>query len=137
MTCLINEWFRSRFSKLGQESWRVTQKVLSTQNIPCCVFMDTMFWEECMTSMHICLHISLYGYFLIKNKQIVDGRRNKYPFFSQCRWVTGVTDPSTKNWKLVSLVSPNKLAPIKGSAENGDRWHFYILFFYDLPRENR
>ena len=29
MTCLINELFRSRFSKLGQESWRVTQKVLS------------------------------------------------------------------------------------------------------------
>ena len=43
-------------------------------------------------------------------------------FFSQCRWVTGVTDPSTKkNRKLVSQVSPNKLAPIKGSAENGDR----------------
>ena len=29
MTCLINEGFRSRFFKLGQESWRVTQKVLS------------------------------------------------------------------------------------------------------------
>ena len=61
--------------------------------------MDTMFWEECMTSMHICLHISLYGYFLIKKKQIVDGKRNKYPFFSQCRWVTGVTAPSTKKQK--------------------------------------
>ena len=52
-----------------------------------------------MTSMHICLHISLYGYFLIKNKQIVDRMRNKYPFFSQCRWMTGVTDPSTKKQK--------------------------------------
>ena len=26
-----------------------------------------------------------------------------------------------KNRKLVSLVSPNKLAPIKGLTENGDR----------------
>ena len=52
-----------------------------------------------MTSMHICLHISLYGYFLIKNKQIVDRMRNKYPFFSQYRWVTGVTAPSTKKQK--------------------------------------
>ena len=42
-------------------------------------------------------------------------------FFSQCRWVTGVTAPPQKNRKLVSQVSPNKLAPIKGSAENGDR----------------
>ena len=32
-------------------------------------------------------------------KQIVDGRRNKYPFFSQYQWVTGVTDPSTKKLK--------------------------------------
>ena len=32
-----------------------------------------------------------------------------------------VTDPSTKNRKLVSLVSPNKLAPIKGLTENGDK----------------
>ena len=31
--------------------------------------------------------------------QIVDGRRNRYPFFSQCRWVTGVTAPSTKKQK--------------------------------------
>jgi len=58
---------------------------------------------------------------LDQNKQIVDGRRNKYPFFSQCRWVTGVTAPPQKNRKLVSQVSPNKLAPIKGSTENGDR----------------
>ena len=42
-------------------------------------------------------------------------------FFSQYRWVTGVTAPSTKNRKLVSQVSPNKLAPIKGSTKNGDR----------------
>ena len=44
--------------------------------------------------------------------------------------------PPQKNRKLVSLVSPNKLAPIKGLTENGDRWHSYILFIYDLPREN-
>uniref|UniRef100_UPI004024C611 hypothetical protein n=1 Tax=Segatella hominis TaxID=2518605 RepID=UPI004024C611 len=34
-----------------------------------------------------------------QKKQIVDGRRNKYPFFSQYRWVTGVTAPSTKKQK--------------------------------------
>ena len=130
MTCLINEWFRSRFSKLGQESWRVTQKVLSTQNIPCCVFMDTMFWEECMTSMHICLHISLYGYFLIKNKQIVDGRRNKYPFFSQYRWVTGVTDPSTK--KLKTRVTGVTQQTGSNKRLGRKRWQvtlLYTLFF--------
>jgi len=33
---------------------------------------------------------------LDQKKQIVDRRRNKYPFFSQYRWVTGVTAPSTK-----------------------------------------
>ena len=38
---------------------------------------------------------------------------------------------------VVQTVSLHKLAPIKGLTENGDRWHFYILFFYDLPRENR
>ena len=114
MTCLINEWFRSRFSKLGQESWRVTQKVLSTQNIPCCVFMDTMFWEECMTSMHICLHISLYGYFLIKkSKLLMEGEINIHFFRNTNGWqgwqplhkklktrVTGVTQQTGSNKRL-------------------------------------
>ena len=118
MTCLINEWFRSRFSKIGQESWRVTQKVLSysKHTLQCLYghnvlarinliplktlrgfaqwleaqslqgqahFLATKGWTKSipayhtfymsydknvkrMTSMHICLHISLYGYFLIK-----------------------------------------------------------------------
>ena len=60
-----------------------------------------------------------------------------FQFFRNANGWQGWQTPPQKNWKLVSPASPNKLAPIKGAAENDDRWHFYILFFYDLPRENR
>ena len=52
-----------------------------------------------------------------------------FQFFRNTDGWQGWQTPPQKNRKLVSQVSPNKLAPIKGSAENGDRWHFYILFF--------
>ena len=52
-----------------------------------------------------------------------------FQFFRNTDGWQGWQTPPQKNWKLVSPASPNKLAPIKGAAENGDRWHFYILFF--------
>ena len=52
-----------------------------------------------------------------------------FQFFHNTDGWQGWQTPPQKNWKLVSPASPNKLAPIKGAAENGDRWHFYILFF--------
>ena len=66
----------------------------------------------------------------------MEGEINIHFFRNTDGW-QGWQTPPQKNWKLVSPASPNKLAPIKGLTENGDRWHFYILFFYDLPRENR
>ena len=53
-----------------------------------------------------------------------------FQFFRNTDGWQGWQTPPQKNWKLVSPASPNKLAPIKGAAENGDRWHFYILFFF-------
>ena len=52
-----------------------------------------------------------------------------FQFFRNTDGWQGWQTPPQKNWKLVSPASPNKLAPIKGAAENDDRWHFYILFF--------
>ena len=52
-----------------------------------------------------------------------------FQFFRNTDGWQGWQTPPQKNWKLVSPASPNKLAPIKGLTENGDKWHFYILFF--------
>ena len=62
------------------------------------------------------------------SKLLMEGEINIHFFRNADGW-QGWQTPPQKNRKLVSQVSPNKLAPIKGSTENGDRWHFYILFF--------
>ena len=67
---------------------------------------------------------------LDQKKQIVDGRRNKYPFFSQCRWVTGVTDPSTK--KLKTRVTGVTQQTGSNKRLGRKRWQvtlLYTLFF--------
>ena len=72
-------------------------------------------------------------FFLILMRQIGKQIRIWYNFVHYFRHIVGWQGwqaPPQKQWKLVSLVSPNKLAPIKGLTENGDKWHFYILFFF-------
>ena len=115
-------------------------------------FTHSAFWKKnsLLQSFSFTCTISLYFIPLQKYEfnlntsnisTVFSSNLNKIiPFFQFFRntdgW-QGWQTPPQKNWKLVSPASPNKLAPIKGATENGDRWHFYILFFYDLPRENR
>ena len=97
-------------------------------------YLAVSLWTQCFGKnvWHQCIYV--YTFLCMdtswskKSKLLMEREINIHFFRNTDGW-QGWQPPPQKNRKLVSQVSPNKLAPIKGSAENGDRWHFYILFF--------